>query len=215
MALLAAREFGCRVTTTTISERQYERAVARVRAAGLEGRVTVLFQDYRDLRGEFTKLVSIEMVEAVGWRQYPDYLAAIARLLRSDGLALVQAITILDHRYEQAKRSVDFIQRHIFPGSCIPSVAALTAAMASHSDLRLAHLEDLTPHYARTLRDWRENLMRNAASVRRLGHDEEFLRIWEFYLCYCEGGFEERAIHDVQLLFAKPGDRTAPLMGSL
>ncbi len=215
MALLAAEEFGCRVTTTTISERQHERAVERIRAAGLEERVTVLFQDYRDLRGEFTKLVSIEMVEAIGWRQYPSYLVAISRLLRSDGLALVQAITIQDHRFERAKRSVDFIQRHIFPGSCIPSIAALTAAMAKHSDLRLAHLEDLTPHYARTLRDWRENLTRNAAGIRRLGHDEEFLRIWEFYLCYCEGGFQERAIHDVHLLFAKPGDRTGPLLPSL
>ena len=215
LAIHMAANYGCRVTTTTISKEQHSLALERVRAAGLGERVTVLLQDFRDLTGRYDKLVSIEMVEAIGWRQYPAYFRALSRLLRPEGLALIQAITIQDQHYELARRSVDFIQRYIFPGSTIPSVTALCQAMAKHSDLRLAQLEDLTPHYAHTLRDWRENVARHQGQIARMGYDERFLRAWNFYLCYCEGGFEERVIHDVQMLFAKPGDRSAPLLPAL
>jgi cyclopropane-fatty-acyl-phospholipid synthase len=212
LAIHCAANYGCRVTTTTISRAQHAYASERVRAMGLSDRVEVLLKDFRDLSGRYDKLVSIEMVEAIGWRQYPRYFKTISQLLATDGLALIQAITIQDQRYDAARRAVDFIQRHIFPGSTIPSVTALCQAMAQHSDLRLAHLEDLTPHYARTLRDWRENLARHQGQIARAGYDEHFMRAWNFYLCYCEGGFEERVIHDVQMLFAKPDDRRPPLL---
>jgi cyclopropane-fatty-acyl-phospholipid synthase len=215
MALHAAREFGCRVTTTTISRRQHEKAVERVRAAGLEDRVTVLFEDYRDLQGRFDKLVSLEMIEAVGERWYDTYFTKCSDLLAPNGLMLLQAITIRDSLYEEALRSVDFIQRFIFPGSCIPSTAAIMDRVARVTDMNLFHLEDIGPHYAPTLRMWRENMARNAEQIRALGYSEEFLRMWEFYLCYCEGGFEERSIQDVQMLLAKPENRRNPLLPTL
>ncbi|QDU69466.1 SAM-dependent methyltransferase [Engelhardtia mirabilis] len=207
----AAARYGCRVTTTTISKAQFDHATERMRRAGLTDRVEVLLEDYRDLSGTYTKLVSIEMVEAIGADQYPTYLGAISRLLAPDGLALVQAITIADQLYDQARREVDFIKRHIFPGCCIPSVTALVDAMASSSDLRLAHLEDLTPHYARTLADWRANFAAHADGLRELGYDDEFQRLWQWYLAYSQGGFMERVIQDVQLVFAKPLDRRPPI----
>ncbi|MDW8374009.1 MAG: class I SAM-dependent methyltransferase, partial [Planctomycetota bacterium] len=199
------------VTTTTISPAQHAAARERVAAAGLADRVQVLSEDYRDLRGRYSKLVSIEMIEAVGHDYYDTYFGACARLLEDDGLMLLQAITIADQRYERARRSVDFIQRHIFPGSTIPSVTAMLASLTRASDLRLVHLEDIGPHYVPTLRAWRENLLARREAARALGFDDEFLRKWEFYFCYCEGGFAERAIGDVQMLLAKPGNRRAPL----
>jgi cyclopropane-fatty-acyl-phospholipid synthase len=215
MAIHAAKHYGCRITTTTISRQQFELACQRVEAAGLRDRVTLLLEDYRDLDGTFDKVVSIEMIEAVGHRFYDAYFAQCGRLLRDDGLMLLQAITIADQRYDQARRSVDFIQRHIFPGSTIPSVTAMLESVTRSSDLRLTHLEDIGPHYATTLRHWRQNLRENLATARALGYPEEFLRGWEFYLCYCEGGFIERAIGDVQMLLAKPGSRREPLLGTL
>lgn len=215
MALYAAREFGCRVTTTTISRRQHEKAVERVRAAGLEERVTVLFEDYRDLTGSYDKLVSLEMIEAVGERWYDTYFETCSKLLKPDGMMLLQAITIRDSLYREALRSVDFIQRFIFPGSCIPSTSAIMDRVARVTDMNLYHLEDIGPHYAPTLRMWRENMATNAARIRALGYSEEFLRMWEFYLCYCEGGFEERSIQDVQMLLAKPLSRREPLLPKL
>jgi len=215
LALHAAARFGCRVTTTTISRAQHEVAVARVRAAGLAGRVTVLCEDYRNLRGTFDKLVSIEMIEAIGWRQYREYFAALGGLLEPNGRALVQAITIQDQYFEAAKRSVDFVQRYVFPGCTIPSTTALLQAMTASSDLRLTQMEDLTPHYATTLAHWRRGLHRNGAAIAALGYTPEFLRLFEWYLIYCEGGFEERAIQDVQYLFAKPLDRSAPFLPPL
>jgi cyclopropane-fatty-acyl-phospholipid synthase len=211
-AEFAAEHYGCRVTTTTLSRAQYEYTRARIERAGLSERVEVLLRDYRDLRGSYTKLVSIEMVEAIGADQYRTYLRQISDLLQPDGLALVQAITIADGEFDRARREVDFIKHHIFPGCCLPSVAALTAAMAAASDLRLAQLEDLTPHYARTLALWRANLLANREALERDGYGAEFQRLWEWYLAYCEGGFTERVIHNVQLLFAKPLDRRAPLL---
>jgi len=167
----------------------------------------VLLEDYRDLKGRYDKLVSVEMVEAVGHEYLELFLGRCGALLRDDGLMLLQAITIADQRYDAARKSVDFIRRHIFPGSCIPSVSALTRAAARASDLRLFHLEDIGPHYATTLRAWRDNMLRNAAELRALGYCAEFLRKWEFYFCYCEAGFAERALGDVQALFVKPDAR--------
>jgi len=209
MAIHAARHYGCRVTTTTISRQQYELARERIRMAGLEDRITLLLEDYRDLDGQYDKLVSIEMIEAVGHHYYDTFFGKCGELLKQDGLMLLQAITIADQRYEQARRSVDFIQRHIFPGSCIPSVTAMTQSITRASDMRLVNLEDIGPHYATTLRMWRENLLRNIERVRGLGYPESFIRMWEFYLCYCEGGFAERAIGDVHMLMAKPDNRRA------
>jgi len=207
LALHAASKYGCRVTTTTISREQHRLAVERVAAAGLAHRVRVLLADYRDLEGRYDKLVSVEMVEAVGHEYLETFFAKCASLLRDDGLMLLQAITIADQRYDAARKSVDFIRKHIFPGSCIPSVSALTGAAARASDLKLFHLEDIGPHYAATLRQWRENLLRNAAELRALGYPAEFLRKWEFYFCYCEAGFAERALGDVQALFVRPDAR--------
>ena len=207
MAIHAASRFGCRVTTTTISKEQHALATERVAAAGLSDKVTVLLEDYRDLRGEYDKLVSIEMIEAIGHQYLETYLAKCASLLKPEGLALIQAITIEDHRYEQALHSVDFIKRFIFPGSFIPCVSAITGAAAKASDLRLVNLEDIGPSYALTLRHWRQRFMARLDEVRAQGYDERFIRMWEFYLAYCEGGFLERSIGDVHLLLARPGNR--------
>jgi cyclopropane-fatty-acyl-phospholipid synthase len=215
MAIHAAQRYGCRVTTTTISREQHALAMERIRQAGLTDRVTVLLEDYRDLGGQYDKLVSIEMIEAVGHQFYDAYFGKCSALLKPDGLMLLQAITIADQRYDAARRSVDFIQRHIFPGSTIPSVTAMTASLTRASDLRLVHLEDIGPHYATTLRMWRENFLRNREATGALGYPESFQRMWEFYLCYCEGGFEERALGDVHMLLAKPQNRRAPLVPAL
>ncbi len=203
-ALHAARHYGCRVTTTTISAQQYELARERIRAAGLEDRIELCLADYRDLTGRYDKLVSIEMIEAVGADHLEEYFATISRLLRPHGAALVQAITIEDHRYEQALASVDFIKRHVFPGSFIPSVNAMLAAKSRASDLALISLEDFGDSYARTLEAWRKRFMARLAEVRALGFDERFVRLWEFYLAYCEGGFRERALGVAHLKLVKP-----------
>lgn len=206
-AIHAAREYGCRVTTTTISKEQHALANQRVIEAGLQKQVTVLLSDYRDLEGQYDKLVSIEMIEAIGPQYMETYFATVGRLLKHEGLALVQAITIEDHRYAQAVRTVDFIKRFVFPGSFIPSIAAMLAAKGRSTDLALVHLEDFGPSYARTLHAWRQRFLANRADVRAQGFDERFMRMWEFYLAYCEGGFMERSIGVAQLLLAKPGYR--------
>lgn len=209
-AIHAAYHYGCRVTTTTISRQQYDMALQRIREAGLSDRITVLLLDYRDLPnlgGQFDKLVSIEMVEAVGHQYYGTFFEICSRMLKPQGLALIQGITIDERFYERAKRSVDFIQRFIFPGSCIPSVSALTQASAKVGDLALIHLEDIGVHYAPTLRAWRRNLATNLQEIKALGYQPEFLRLWDFYLSYCEGGFLERSISTVHMLFCKPGWR--------
>jgi cyclopropane-fatty-acyl-phospholipid synthase len=207
MAIHAAQHYGCRVTTTTISRQQYELARERVAAAGLQDRITLLLEDYRDLTGQYDKLVSLEMIEAVGHQFYGDYFAQCARLLKDDGLMLLQAITITDQRYEAARKSVDFIQRHIFPGSTIPSITAMLNAITAETDMKLVQLDDIGPHYATTLRHWRERFMARLDEVRALGYPDTFIRMWDFYLCYCEGGFAERALGDVHMLLAKPGAR--------
>jgi cyclopropane-fatty-acyl-phospholipid synthase len=208
-ALHAARHYGCRVTTTTISREQYELARRRVAEAGLGERVEVLFRDYRTLTGRYDKLVSIEMIEAIGHRYFDTYFARCSNLLKADGRMLLQAITISDQRYLAATRAVDFIQRYIFPGGCLPSITALSTAMGRSGDLRLLHLEDIGPHYATTLRHWRERFRARLAEVRELGYNERFIRLWEYYLRYCEAGFLERHIGTAQLLLAKPMFRGA------
>jgi cyclopropane-fatty-acyl-phospholipid synthase len=206
-ALHAAREHGCHVTTTTISQQQYALASDRIAKAGLSDRVTLLLEDYRDLRGRYDKLVSIEMIEAVGHEYLEDYFRACSRLLEPHGSFGLQAILIRDQIYERARREVDFIKRYIFPGGHLPSLARIARCTTRATDLRIADVEDLTPHYARTLREWRARLRRNADAIRSLGHDDAFLRTWEFYFSYCEGGFLERHIACQQLILAKPGCR--------
>jgi len=203
-AIHAARTYGCRVTTTTISRAQFDLAAKRISEAGVADRVEVLLEDYRDLTGTYDKLASIEMIEAVGHQYLETFFQACSKLLHEDGMMAIQAITIADHAFESHARSVDFIKRYIFPGSCIPSVAAMCGAVARATDLRLVHLEDITPHYARTLRTWRERFFANVGKIRSLGYPESFIRMWEYYLCYCEGGFLERYLGDVQMFFVKP-----------
>jgi len=207
LAIHAASNYGCRVTTTTISKEQYEHARARVRAAGLEDRVTVLCEDYRKLEGSFDKLVSVEMIEAVGHDFYSSYFSRCSQLLKPNGKMVIQAITIADQRYEAARKSVDFIQRYIFPGGSLPSVAVIADHLARDTDMQMVHLRDITRDYALTLAHWRERFLAAQAAVRQLGFDQTFVRMWEFYLAYCEGGFRERIIGTVQLAFAKPGYR--------
>ncbi len=209
-AVYAAKHYGCKVTTTTISREQFALASKRVAEAGVADRVTLLLDDYRDLEGQYDKLVSIEMVEAIGAQYLDSYFSQIGRLLKPDGLALVQAITIEDHRYAQALKSVDFIKRHVFPGSFIPSLASLMAAKTRASDLALLSQSDFGDSYARTLAAWRERFMARLDVIRAQGYDESFVRMWEFYLAYCEGGFRERSIGVSHLLMAKPGYRYSP-----
>lgn len=213
-AVYAALHHGCHVTTTTISREQYALATERVARAGLQDRVTVLLKDYRDLDGQYDKLVSIEMIEAIGAQYLDTYFATLTRLLKPDGLAMLQAITIEDERYEQARRSVDYIKRFVFPGSFIPSLHAMLGAKTRSSDLQLIGQHDFGQSYALTLRAWRRRFLSQLPAVRAQGFDERFIRLWEFYLAYCEGGFLERSIGVSQLLLARPGYRPAPIEGT-
>jgi cyclopropane-fatty-acyl-phospholipid synthase len=203
-ALHAASTRGCHVTTTTISREQRDYAVAQVRRAGLSDRVTVLLEDYRDLRGRYDKLVSIEMIEAVGWQHFGTFFSQCSTLLEPDGAMLLQAITIDDRAYEVEKAARSFINTHIFPNGCLPSLEVIARQVACRTDMQTVHLEDLTPHYVETLRRWRENFTVSAGALEELGYDERFRRLWTLYLAYCEAGFAERRICEVQILFAKP-----------
>ncbi len=214
-AMHAAENYGCRVTTTTISKEQFEFARERIDRAGLGDRIEILLEDYRNLSGRYDKLVSIEMVEAVGNEFLAGYFQKCSDLLTDDGAMLLQAITMPDQRYEQYLRSNDFIRRYIFPGSCVPSIGSLLAAMGSKSELKAVHMEDIGPHYATTLRLWRERFNERLDAVRALGLSQRFIRMWEYYLCYCEAGFEERYLGDVQMLLHKPACRAAPLLPPL
>ena len=214
-ALHAAQNYGCHVTTTTISREQYQLARERVREAGLEDRVTVLCEDYRDLGGHYDKLVSIEMIEAVGERHLDPYFRTCAERLKPHGMMLLQAITVADQKYEQYRNEVDFIRQYIFPGGFLPSLTAIAEILGRATDLRVFHLEDIGAHYATTLRHWRERFLANLDQVRALGFPDTFIRMWEYYLCYCEGGFRERAIGTVQLLLTKPRCGREPLIPAL
>lgn len=210
-AVHAAKNYGCHVTTTTISQQQYDRCIQLVKKKGVEDRVTVLKKDYREMTGTYDKLVSIEMIEAVGHQYLNEYMATCSKLLKENGVMLIQAITINDQFYDQAVNSVDFIKRYIFPGSFIPSVSAIMDAMKHHTNLRLFHLEDITPHYAETLKHWRANFHKNHDEIHKLGFSETFMRMWDFYFSYCEGGFRERAIGCAHLVFTKPLSRIQKL----
>ncbi|UCD91163.1 MAG: class I SAM-dependent methyltransferase [Desulfobacterales bacterium] len=214
-AIHAAKHYGCRVTTTTISDKQYALAEKRIAASGLSHRIRLLCKDYRHLDGKFDKLVSIEMIEAVGHQYLDTFFQTCSRLLKDNGMMLLQAITIGDQVFDTHKRSVDFIKRYIFPGSCIPSIQAMMSAIARKTDLKLFHLEDITPHYARTLAAWRKRFIDHIDDVREMGFSDTFIRMWEYYLCYCEGSFTERYNGDVQMLLTKPMCRRQPLLPPL
>lgn len=211
LACYAARHYGCRVTTTTISAEQFRWAGERVRQEGLESLVTVLDQDYRHLTGKFDRIVSVEMIEAVGDQYYDVFFAKCRELLREDGLLLLQAITIVDQRYQQHLKSVDFICKYIFPGGSLPCISRLTQSAAEAGAMRLVHLADFAPHYAETLRRWRSRFHQHLGDIEGLGFDERFLRMWDYYFAYCEAAFEERQINLVHLLFAMRQSRIDPL----
>lgn len=201
MAIHAASTRGCRVTTTTLSREQHELAQRRVREAGLEDRVTVLLDDYRELTGSYDKLVSIEMIEAVGWKDFGTYFQRCSDLLGPDGVMVLQAITIDDRLYDVEKAQRSFMNSLIFPNGCLPSVEVIARSVARNGDLRMVDLEDITPHYAETLRRWRANV---EGRLTELGYDARFERLWHLYLCFCEAGFTERRIGNVQVVLAKP-----------
>ena len=208
-AIYAAKNYGCKVTTTTVSIEQYKFSKQKIKDAGLGKKIKVLLKDYRLLKGQYDKLVSIEMIEAVGYQFYDEYFKIIGQLLKNDGEALIQAITIKDQRYSKAIQSVDFIQKYIFPGSCIPSITAIQNSLTSSTDLVINDIRDIGHHYARTLADWRKRFLKNKQEIRKLGFDDKFLRMWLFYFAYCEGGFEEKVISDIHLHITKPGYRNS------
>ena len=209
MAIYAAEHYGCRVTTTTISREQFDYTVDAVAQRGLQDRITVLFDDYRDLTGKFDKLVSIEMIEAVGHQFYDTYFQTVSRLLKPHGKAVIQAITMTEQRYEQARDSVDFIKRYIFPGGCLPSLTVISDALARVTDMQMANLRDITRDYADTLNAWHEGFLGKLDRVRGMGFDDQFINMWRYYLSYCEGGFRERIIGTYQITMTKPGYRPA------
>jgi cyclopropane-fatty-acyl-phospholipid synthase len=207
MAMHAARTTGCRVTTTTISKAQHELATERVRDAGLEDRIEILLEDYRDLDGTYDRLVSIEMIEAVGWQYFDEYFRTCDRLLADDGLFLLQAITVDDRLYEMEKASQSFANTHVFPGGCLPSLKRIADSIGTVTQMREIWLDDITAHYPPTLADWRERFLAAWEGLKSHGYDERFRRLWDFYLSSSEAGFRERRIGDVQVLFAKPSFR--------
>ena len=213
-ALYAAKNYGCRITSTTISQEQFIFSENLIKKNGLQDQVTILKKDFRELEGQFDKLVSIEMIEAIGHRLYKTFFQKCGQLLKPEGLLAIQAITITDNLFNESKDFIDFIKQYIFPGSCIPSISALCSA-ASSSDIKLFHLEDITPHYARTLKEWRTNFLKNKSRIKNLGFTNPFIRLWLFYLCYCEGGFIERQIGNVQMVFTKPLCRRDPILPAL
>lgn len=211
LACFAAEHYGCQVTTTTISQQQFELANQRVQQRGLEDRVNVISKDYRDLSGTYDKIVTVEMIEAVGHQFYPSFFEKCKDLLTPEGQMMMQAIVIADHRYESHIRNVDFISQYIFPGGSLPSVSKLTSTASASAGMRMVELVDITPHYAETLRRWRGNFMKQLPAVRALGYDSKFIRMWHYYLCYCEAGFEERQINTVQMMFSKQDCKLDPL----
>ena len=209
MAIYAAEHYGCKVTTTTISKEQFEHTQQQVKERGLEQQITVLCEDYRNLKGKFDKLVSIEMIEAVGHEFYESYFRCVSQLLKPEGKAVIQAITIPDQRYNMARHSVDYIKRYIFPGGCLPSLKVIADNLSRHTDMELIDLRDITLDYAKTLEAWHHEFLEQLEKVRDMGFDDRFIRMWRFYLSYCEGGFRERIIGTFQITMAKPGYRPA------
>ena len=212
-ALHAASKYGCRVTTTTLSRAQHELAQQRIQAAGLQDRIELLLCDYRKLNGHYDKLVSVEMIEAVGHEYLPVYFDKCAELLKPDGQMLIQAITLSDQQHVAYLKRSDFIQQYIFPGGCLPSLSSMLEAIRHNTDFRISHLEDIGAHYATTLRYWLDNFKAAEPEVRALGYPSDFIRLWEFYLCYCEAGLQERYLGTLQLLLDKPDWRGDPVLG--
>lgn len=206
-AIYAASHYGVRVTTTTISREQFQYATEQVKKAGLQDRIDVILKDYRELEGRYDKIVSIEMIEAVGHQYFDTYFSKISHLLKADGLACIQAITINHNRYHAYKGSTDFIQRYIFPGGCLPSIKVITDGIAKNTDMEVINTRDIGRDYARTLAHWRLRFEQKLDAVREQGFDDTFIRMWRYYLCYCEAGFTERSISTVQMTFARPGYR--------
>tara|TARA_A100001011_G_scaffold144386_1_gene152542 strand:- start:972 stop:2231 length:1260 start_codon:yes stop_codon:yes gene_type:complete len=203
----AAKNYGCKVTTTTISDAQFDYARSRIKDEGLESKITLINKDYRDLDGKYDKIVSIEMIEAVGYEYIPDYFSKLSSLLKNNGLVALQGITYNDQNFEVYKNSVDFIKKYIFPGSCLISVAQIIDVIKKDTDLAMVDMEDITKHYAVTLNRWRKNFMDVIPKVKEMGYSQAFINMWEFYFLYCEAGFSERNIGDVQMIFAKSGSR--------
>ena len=203
MAIYAAKHFGCKVTTTTISEEQFQYAKQRVQDENLEDQVTLLKSDYRLLEGKYDRLVSIEMIEAVGHKFLPGYFKKIDELLTDDGIALLQSITMPDQRYQSYRNSVDFIRKYIFPGGHLPSISLINQQIASQTTMTVNHFEDITGHYARTLKDWHQRFISSYSTLDNKKYDRQFYRLWRYYFAYCEGGFLERAIGTSQIVFSK------------
>ena len=206
-AIHAAKKYGCHITTTTISDAQYEYAKQRIIDEGLEGKIKLLNQDYRNLSGTFDKIISIEMIEAVGHEYVELFFEKISKLLKKNGLFALQGITFNDHKFVEYKNSVDFIKKYIFPGSCLISISQITNAIKNRTDLEVVNLEDISKHYSKTLYEWRKNFMNVLPEVKSLGFSNAFINMWEFYFIYCEAGFIERNIGDYQVIFAKSGVR--------
>jgi cyclopropane-fatty-acyl-phospholipid synthase len=207
LAIHAAKNYQCRVTSVTISKEQYDYAINKIKEENLEDLITVELKDYRKIKGQYSKLVSVEMIEAVGHQYYSEFFTACSRLVKPDGMFLLQAITIDDRYYDIARKSVDFIKKYIFPGCCIPSMAAISQHIKKDTDYQLYHMQDISLDYAKTLNLWNQNFQANKGDIQQLGYDDNFCRMWEYYLQYCEGGFIERAIGDVQLLYVKKDTR--------
>lgn len=206
-AVYAAENYKCKITTTTISEEQYKFVKEKIKESELENYITVLKKDYRELEGKYDKIVSIEMIEAVGSEYMDSYFHKCSSLLKDSGIMVLQAITITDQYYRRALREVDFIQRYIFPGGFLPSVSAMADSINRTTDMKIFHLEDFADHYAQTLREWKTSFFNNLNSIKRLGYSDTFIRMWEYYFSYCEGGFAERAIGVVQMVIEKPMSR--------
>ena len=212
-AIYAAKNFGCKVTSTTISKKQFLFAKQRVEEAGLSDQITLLLEDYRNLTGSYNKLVSIEMIEAVGHKFYKDYFEKCSSLLKDDGIMLIQAITIADQQYQRTIRSVDFIEKYIFPGGCLPSLTCIADLLTEFTDIRIINIEHIGPHYATTLKHWRDRMYLKLEAIQEMGYSDQFIRMWHYYLCYCEGAFIERAIGDIQVTAIKPQNRSKVYLG--
>jgi cyclopropane-fatty-acyl-phospholipid synthase len=204
LAIYAAKNYGCKVTTTTISEEQHQYTQDLVNKEGLQDKITLLKKDYRLLEGKYDKLVSIEMIEAVGKEYLPTFFKKCSSLLKDQGLMVLQAITISDHRFDSYSKSVDFIQKHIFPGGFLPSQLLINQHLRKHTNLMIRDLHDIGLDYARTLQDWHHKLLENKEPLAKDGYDERFMNMWRYYFSYCEGGFLERTISTVQLVISKP-----------
>ena len=206
-AIHAAKNYGCHVTTTTISNKQFSYVSDLIGKENLWSQISLLNKDYRELEGSFDKIFSIEMIEAVGPQHVSGFFDKVSSLLRPSGLLALQGITYNNPDFEAYKNSLDFIRKYIFPGGCLVSVSQIKDSIKAKTDLTLVDMEDITKHYARTIKHWRKDFIKALPEIRGLGFSESFIRLWEFYFVYCEAGFLENSIGDFQFVFAKPGSK--------